>query len=87
VSGLSDVVFATTPAGYSAAQYGPFLSRVEPLAEKFQLLENLGYLSRVGTASVDVVSDFELAVSQGSTAARLKRIDAESGDSGFLPLV
>ena len=68
------------------AQYVPFLRVFEPLPEKFQILERMGYIKRSGTVSSAAVSVFEQSVLQGNAPSRLPRIDATSNDSGFLPL-
>lgn len=68
------------------AQYVPFLKVFEPLPEKFQILERMGYIKRTGVVSQAAVSGFEQSVLQGKSAARLPRIDAMSNESGFMPL-
>ena len=68
------------------AQYVPFLRAFTPLDEKFQILESMGYLRRVGTVSSDAVSRFEKSISMGVSATSLPRIDAETKASGFMAL-
>lgn len=68
------------------AQYAPFLTAFAPLDEKFQILESMGYLRRMGTVSKEAVTRFESFVNAGTRAAALPRIDSESKDSGFLPM-
>ena len=68
------------------AQYTPFLTAFDPIDEKFQILESMGYLRRMGTVSREAVSRFESFVSAGTRVSSLPRIDAESKDSGFLPM-
>lgn len=67
------------------AQYRPFLGAFEPLTEKFQILERMLYLSRVGHVSNQAVSRFQQDVSLGGPPSNWRSIDAESQDSGFLP--
>lgn len=68
------------------AQYAPFLTAFKPIDEKFQILESMGYLRRIGTVSKEAVSRFESFVSSGTRPSSLPRIDSESKDSGFLPM-
>ena len=69
------------------AQYIPFLRAFTPLDEKFQILESMGYLQRIGTVSSDAVSRFEQSVTMGVRSAALPRIDAEVKASGFSALL
>lgn len=68
------------------AQYVPFLLTFDPLTEKFQILERMGYVKRTGTISGQALAAFDMSVSRNQTAARLPRIDSETQESGFLPL-
>ena len=68
------------------AQYVPFLKAFDPLQEKFQILERMGYIKSTGTISAAVVSGFEQSVLLGDAPSRLPRIDATVKDSGFMPL-
>lgn len=67
-------------------QYIPFLLTFDPLPEKFQILERMGYLKPTGSISTQAMSVFEQSVSQKQPASRLPRIDAYARDSGFTPL-
>ena len=68
------------------AQYIPFLRAFTPLDEKFQILESMGYLCRLGTVSSDAVSRFEKSIGMGVPLTGLPRIDAEVKASGFMAL-
>jgi hypothetical protein len=68
------------------AQYVPFLRAFTPLDEKFQILESMGYLRRIGAVSSEAVGRFEKSVTMGIHSADLPRIDAEVKESGFLAL-
>jgi len=68
------------------AQYIPFLMAFDPLPEKFQILERMGYLKRLGHVSAQAMTGFEQSVSQRQPLSRLPRIDVHSSTSGFLPL-
>jgi hypothetical protein len=67
-------------------QYIPFLLVFDPLPEKFQILERMGYLKATGRISAQAMSGFEQSVSQKQPLSRLPRIDAHAHNSGFLPL-
>ena len=67
-------------------QYIPFLLAFDPLPEKFQILERMGYLKATGSISAQAMSVFEQSVSTRQPTSRLPRIDAHAQDSGFLPL-
>lgn len=69
------------------AQYVPFLLAFDPLAEKFQILERMGYLAPTGRISTQAVSAFGHSVSQGQPLSRLPRIDSLMRESGFTLLV
>ena len=68
------------------AQYIPFLLAFDPLPEKFQTLERMGYLKRTGSISTQAVSAFEQSVALGQPLSRMPRIDSRQRDSGFVPL-
>lgn len=68
------------------AQYVPFLRAFEPLIEKFQLLEQIGCLRRVGSVSGFAVRMFDESVQAGSPVSKLPQIDSEHENSGFIPL-
>ena len=68
------------------AQYVPFLMAFEPLAEKFFILERMGYVKRMGKVATSSVSGFEQLVLGGTSKARLPRIDSRFPPSGFLPI-
>ena len=68
------------------AQYIPFLRAFAPLEEKFQILESMGYLQRIGAVSSEAVTRFEQSVTMGTHCADLPRIDAEIKESGFSAL-
>jgi hypothetical protein len=68
------------------AQYEPFLRAFEPLQEKFELLEHLGCLRRVGNVSGFAVKMFHASSQAGAPASRMPRIDADHENSGFAPL-
>jgi hypothetical protein len=67
------------------AQYVPFLLAFAPLEEKFELLEKLGCLRRVGAVSSSAVKMFDESSRAGVSASKLPRIDAEHQNSGFAP--
>jgi hypothetical protein len=67
-------------------QYIPFLLAFDPLPEKFQILERMGYLRQTGRISAQAMSGFEQSVSQRQPASRLPRIDASASESGYMPL-
>lgn len=67
------------------AQYVPFLMAFDPLAEKFYILERMGYVKRIGKVNSSAVSGFEQSVLSGTSKSRLPRIDAGFKESGFLP--
>jgi hypothetical protein len=67
-------------------QYIPFLLAFDPLPEKFQILERMGYLQAAGRISTQAMSVFEQSVAQKQPTSRLPRIDAQAENSGFLPL-
>jgi hypothetical protein len=68
------------------AQYVPFLRAFSPLDEKFQILESMGYVRRIGAVSSEAVSRFEHSVTMGMHSAALPRIDSEVKESGFSAL-
>ena len=68
------------------AQYVPFLRAFAPLEEKFQILESMGYLQRIGAVSSEAVTRFEQSVTMGMHTAALPRIDSEIKESGFSAL-
>jgi hypothetical protein len=68
------------------AQFEPFLRSLEPIEPKFNELEQLGYLLRVGTVSPAAVKAFRESVKAGGPISTLQPIDALSPDSGFVPL-
>jgi hypothetical protein len=67
-------------------QFEPFLKEMEPIDEAFVELEHLGYLLRVGSVSDAAVAAFRGAVDAGDSIFTLPPIDAQSPDSGFVPL-
>jgi hypothetical protein len=69
------------------AQYEPFLRAFMPLTEKFQILEQLGYLRRLGAVSDDAVKLFNQTAHDDPSVSHLPRIDADRPDSGFTPLI
>jgi hypothetical protein len=68
------------------AQYVPFLLAFAPLEEKFELLEQLGCLRRVGTVSSFAVKMFDESSRAGVSVSKMPRIDAEHQNSGFAPI-
>lgn len=68
------------------AQYVPFLRAFAPLEEKFQILESMGYIQRIGAVSSEAVTRFEKSVRMGIPTAALPRIDSEIRESGFSAL-
>ncbi len=68
------------------AQYEPFLLAFAPLGEKFELLEKLGCLRRVGTVSSYAIKMFDESSKAGVSASKMPRIDAEHQNSGFAPI-
>jgi hypothetical protein len=68
------------------AQYIPFMRVFAPLEEKFELLERLGCLRRVGTVSGLAVRLFDESLQAGSPVSKLPHIDSEHETSGFVPL-
>jgi hypothetical protein len=68
------------------AQYVPFLLAFAPLEEKFELLERLGCLRRVGTVSAYAVKMFDASAQAGTAASKMPRIDSEHQNSGFAPI-
>jgi hypothetical protein len=67
------------------AQYLPFMRTFDPLVEKFQILESLGYVRRAGSVSSAAVSTFERSVKAGFSVSQLPAIDSHAQDSGFAP--
>lgn len=68
------------------AQYVPFLRAFTPLEKKFQILESMGYLQRIGAVSSEAVTRFEQSVTMGIHTAALPHIDSETKESGFSAL-
>jgi hypothetical protein len=68
------------------AQYVPFLQAFEPLIEKFELLEQIGCLRRVGNVSAVAVKMFDDSVHSGTLVSQLPHIESEHENSGFVPL-
>jgi hypothetical protein len=68
------------------AQYLPFLSSFEPVAQKMQKLEKLGFLRRAGRVAPDAVRRFDEQVSKASQVSQWQSISAESEASGFVAL-
>jgi hypothetical protein len=68
------------------AQYVPFLQAFEPVIEKFELLEQLGCLRRVGNVSGHAVKMFGDSVQSGGPVSKMQSIDSENEISGFVPL-
>jgi hypothetical protein len=68
------------------AQYIPFLQVFAPLEEKFEALEQLGLVRRLGTVSGFAVKMFHSQSHAGVPVSKLPRIDAENDNSGFSPL-
>ncbi len=67
------------------AQYEPFMKVFAPLADKFALLEQQGYVRRVGTVSGFAVKMFNESAQSGRSITKLPNIDAEHESSGFAP--
>lgn len=67
-------------------QYIPFLLVFEPLPEKFQTLERMGYLKSSGHISAQAMSAFEHSVTHKHPVSRLPQIDSLASESGFSPL-
>jgi hypothetical protein len=67
------------------AQYEPFLRVFAPLADKFHLLEQQGYLRRTGTVSGFAVKIFNESAQSGQPLSKMPRIDSEHANSGFAP--
>jgi hypothetical protein len=68
------------------AQYEPFMNAFMPLAEKFETLEQLGLVVRLGSVSEDAVKMFSQTAQAEASVSQLPRIDAERENSGFTPL-
>jgi hypothetical protein len=68
------------------AQYVPFLLAFAPLEEKFQTLERLGLIRRIGSVSDAAIDAFHASAQSGMVASKLPRIDSQSKSSGFAPL-
>lgn len=67
-------------------QYIPFLLVFQPLSEKFQSLEKMGYLKSSGQISTQAMSAFKNSVIERQPLSRLPRIDSLDSESGFARL-
>lgn len=68
------------------AQYLPFLSEFEPIIDKLQRLERLGFLRRAGLVTSAAVQLFDDQVSKDSQVSHWQSISAERDISGFVAL-
>ncbi len=68
------------------AQYVPFLGAFEPVIEKFEMLEQIGCLRRVGNVSGSAVQMLHDSVKSGGPISKMQSIDAECENSGFVAL-
>ncbi len=68
-------------------QYVPFLQVFAPLVPKFETLERFGLIRRIGSVSGAAVQMFHSQSQSGTPLSKMRRIDAEHQDSGFMPMM
>jgi hypothetical protein len=66
-------------------QFQPFLRALEPLEEKFELLQARGYIKCVGDVSGDAVRKFQDSVLGGDSIRQWTRVDATAPGVLFEP--